>query len=76
MKPDKVHILYHEKTNTTWANCKEWEERWKNESVSYGTVEVDIDNVFEMKRSMEKDGYVLVKDNPFKILNAASKILD
>lgn len=73
MKPEKVHLVYHKNTNTTWANCKDWDERRKTENISYGSVEADIDNVFEMKRVMEKDGYVLAKDDPFKMLRNTPK---
>lgn len=63
MKPDKVNMFYHEQTNTTWVNDPNWEERWKTEVIGYGTVEIDTDNIFEVKTAM-KD-YYLVKRNPF-----------
>lgn len=76
MKP-KAYLLYHEQTNTTWANRKNWRECWKSEgALGYGTIEVDISNVFEMKVDMEKDGYVLVKNDPFRILNVVSEIIE
>lgn len=73
MKPEKAHLVYHKNTNTTWANCKDWDERRKTEKIGYGSIEAEIDNVFEMKRVMEKDGYVLVRDDPFKMLRNAPK---
>ena len=64
----KAHLLYHKNTDTTWANCKDWEERRKKEVISYGTIELEINNIFEMKKRMEKDGYVMVKKDPFPML--------
>ena len=65
---EKVHLVYHKITNTTWANCPDWHERWQTEVIEYGQIELEIDNVFEMKRKMESDGYIMVRNSPFKML--------
>lgn len=66
---EKVELVYHETTDTYWTNDLNWKERWKVESISYGSVEVKTDNIFELKTIMNRDGYELVKDTegtPFK----------
>lgn len=59
---NKVELVYHEQTNTYWSNDINWKERWKTESISYGQVLINTDNIFELKTRMNKDGYELVKD--------------
>lgn len=69
---DKVQLLYHEETGTYWSNDKDWRKRWENESISYGNVTMDTNNIFIVKKSMNKDGYELVKyteGTPFKSSN-------
>jgi len=64
-----MELLYHEQTGTYWSNDKNWKNKWKVESISYGHIEMKTDNIFELKRSMNKDGYELIKDTegtPFK----------
>lgn len=72
----RLEMYYHEKTKTTWVNDSAWEERRKTENMGYGTIEVNIDNIFEMKSYMESNGYHMVKNNPFGFLNQASEILE
>jgi hypothetical protein len=68
---EELEMLYHKQTNTTWSNDKNWWERHGEERLKYASIEIDIDNVFEMKRHMESEGYHLVlnKDNPYNYLN-------
>jgi hypothetical protein len=66
---NKVELLYHAQTDTYWSNDKNWRERWETEVVSFGHIEMNTDNIFEIKQSMNRDGYDLVKDiegTPFK----------
>ena len=65
----KLELVHHEQTNTYWSNDVNWKERWKTESISYGQVTIDTDNIFELKTKMNGMGYELVKDTsgtPFK----------
>lgn len=65
----KVELVYHEATDSYWTNDINWKVRWKEESISYGSVEIKTDNIFEVKTIMNLHGYVLVKDTkgtPFK----------
>jgi len=64
-----VQLLYHDKTNTYWSNDVNWKELWKEEKINYGHIEMDTDNIFIIKKSMNQDGFELVKDldgTPFK----------
>lgn len=76
MKFNKLGMFYHEQTNTRWATEPDWEERQKTEPISIGRIEVNIDNVFEMKRHMESQGYHMVKENPYKTLEGVSKAIE
>lgn len=72
---EKVEMYYHTKTDTTWVNAEDWKERHKIEIISYGTVTLETDNIFEVKKEMNKLGFHQTKENPFRILNVATKAL-
>lgn len=64
-----IQLLYHDKTDTYWSNDIDWKSKWKEEKISYGHIEMDTDNIFIVKKSMNEDGFDLVKDlkdTPFK----------
>lgn len=69
----KVELLHHEQTGTYWSNDKDWKEKWKSESITYGHIEMNTDNIFELKSSMNNDGYELVKDTEGTPFNSSDK---
>lgn len=75
MEKKKIEMYYHPKTDTTWVNAEDWKERHKTEVISYGTVSLETDNVFEVKKTMNKLGFHSIKENPFRILNKATEFL-
>jgi hypothetical protein len=74
---NKVVVLSHKQTDTYWSNDKDWLERWQSETISFGSVEMNTGNPFEVKTIMEKDGYVRVsKDDipkPFRVISDFEK---
>lgn len=69
----KVVVLHHKQTDTYWSNDKDWAERWKTESIKFGSVEMDVANPFDVKREMEKDGYIRINKEdipkPFRVIS-------
>lgn len=76
MEKERIEMYYHSKTDTTWVNAEDWKERHKTEIVSYGTVNLETDNIFEVKETMNKLGFHRTKENPFRYLNVATRILE
>lgn len=58
---NKLTMVYHEQTNTYWVNDVNWKERYKTESMNWGHVQIDTNNIFDIKRLMNEDGFELVK---------------
>ena len=71
----KVKVLYHKLTNTYWVNDINWKNRWKTENISFGTIEIDINNVKQLIIEMKKDGYYLelAKNIPFAGLSTITE---
>jgi hypothetical protein len=73
LEKPKLEMYYHKQTDSTWVNDPDWEKRSKTESMGYGSINLDTDNIFKVKSVMK--GFYLIKNNPYKILSAASEVL-